>query len=481
LGAISAIAYFAFFTKSDTKQIESIAVMPFVNENGNVDNEYLSDGMTETLIGNLSQLPNLSVKARSSVFRYKGKDISPQTVGNELSVQAVLLGRVIQRGEMLTLSLELVNAQTENVIWIEQYNRKQADLVSLQSEIARDVSNKLRVKLSRTEESRVVKRYTDDTEAYELYLKGRFFAGGKITEEGQKKSIEYYQQAIGKDTNYALAYVGLAQSYMRLGHVWGFLPPRETFPKAKVAVMKALEIDETLADAHTALADYYLSYEWNWLGAEREIKRAIELSPNDAVAHSNYGSYLQTMGRLDEAIAARKLNREFDPLSPTATANAGYPHYYARQYDQAIEYYRKALELDPNYSWSYLWIGQAYLEKGMYSEAIADINKAVTLSEGNVRARATLGYAYAVAGKRGEAQRVIGELQEESKRKYVSPYFIAVIYSGLGEKDQAFAWLERTYQERHPYLTLLKVEPVFDNLRADPRFQDLLRRVGFPQ
>ena len=340
---------------------------------------------------------------------------------------------------------------------------------------------KLQAKLSGVEESRVTRRYTENTEAYELYLKGRFFAGGKITEEGLAKSIQYQQQAIEKDPNFALAYVGLARSYSTLGHVWGFRPPHETFPKGKVALTKALELDETLADAHTALADYYYSYEWNWWAAEQEFKRAIQPNPNDASAHCGYGSYFQSMERFDEAIAERKLCRELDPLSPTATANVGYPYYFARQYDEAIGHYRKALELDPNFTWAYLWIGQANLGKRMYNEGIANINKAIALSdETNVRMKATLGYAYAVSGKHVEAKQIIDELQVQSKQKYVSPYFIAVIYSGLGEKDQAFAWLEKAYQERHPYLTLLKVEPVFDNLLSDIRYTELLRKVGLP-
>src|SRR4029079_18609469 len=358
-----------------------------------------------------SQIPKLNVKSRSTVFRYKGMNADPKQVGTQLEVQAVLTGRIVQRGDQLTLALELVDARTENVIWSEQYNRKQTELVSLQSQIARDVAKKLQAKLTGVDESRVTRRYTDNVEAYELYLKGRFFAGGNVTEEGLKKSIDYQQQAIQKDPNYALAYVGLARSYITLGHVWGFLPPRETFPKANVALMKALEIDETLADAHNALAEYYFAYDWNWLGAEREFKRATELNPNDASPQCGYGSYFQAMGRFEEAIAARELCREGDPLSPTATANVGYPYYFAQQYDQAIGYYRKALELDPNYSWSYLWIGQAKLEKGMYNEAIVDINKAIALADGNVRMKATLGYAYAVAGRRGEAQHIIDELQ----------------------------------------------------------------------
>src|ERR1051325_8069029 len=477
---LSGIGFRYWFNSGRHSPIESIAVMPFVNENGNADTDYLSDGMTELLISSLSQIPQLNVKESNTVFRYKGKNLDPRQVGTELRVQAVLTGRVMQHGDQLTLGLELVDAVTENVIWTEQYNRKQADLVLLQSDIARDVAKKLKAKLSAVAESRVTRRYTDNAEAYELYLKGRFFAGGKITEEELKKSIHYYQQAIEKDPNYALAYVGMARSYLTLGHVWGFLPPRETFPNGKAALMKALEIDETLGDAHTALADYYFSYEWNWLEAEQEFKRALALNPNDASAHGGYGGYFQAMQRFDEAIAERKRCRELDPLSPTATANVGYPYYFAHQYDQAIGYYRKALELDPDYSWSYLWIGQAHLGKGMYNEAIADINKAISLSEGNVRMKATLGYAYAATGNRAEAQKIIRELKEQSKQKYVSPYFVAGIYSGLGYKDQAFAWLVQACQECHPYLTPLKVEPVFDNLRSDPRFTELLRKVGLP-
>lgn len=476
----AAIGLGYWFYSPQNSPIESIAVMPFVNESGNADADYLSDGMTELLINSLSQIPKLNVKARSTVFRYKDKNIDPRQVGTELRVQAVLNGRVVQRGDQLMLGLELVDARTENVIWTEQYNRKQTDLVSLQSDIARDVAKKLQAKLSGVDESRVTRRYTENAEAYELYLKGRFFAGGQITEEGLAKSIHYQQQAIEKDPNFALAYVGVARSYMTLGHVWGFLPPHETFPKARVALTKALQIDETLADAHTALADYYYSYEWNWVAAEQEFKRAIELNPNDASAHCGYGSYFQSFERFGEAIAERKLCRELDPISPTATANVGYPYYFARQYDQAIGHYRKALELDPNYAWAYLWIGQAYLGKRMYDEGISNINNAITLSEGNVRMKATLGYAYALTRKRREAQQIIDELQVQSEQKYVSAYFIAVIYSGLEEKDQAFAWLEKAYQERQPYLTLLKVEPVFDNLRLDRRFAELLRKVGLP-
>ena len=267
---------------------------------------------------------------------------------------------------------------------------------------------------------------------------------------------------------------------MSLGNVWGFLPPRETFPKAESAVMKALELDETLADAHAALGSYKMLYEWDWSGAERELKRAIELDPNNVRAHLEFGSYLQRVKRFDEAIAERKRARELDPLSPTATANVGYPYYYSRQYETAIEHYQHALELDPHFSWSHLWIGQAFVQMGRYHEALAEITKAISLSGGNTRAIATLGHAYAAAGRTAEARKVIDELKKSLKQRYVSAYFIAVIYSGLGDRDQAFTWLEKAYQERHPYMTLIGVEPVFDPVRSDLRFPDLVRRVGLP-
>ena len=479
---VTGLLAYQFFFRSDARarQIDSIAIMPFVNESGNSDFEHLSDGMADSLIASLSRLPKLNVKARSSVFRYKGKNADPKQIGKELNVQAVLNGRVNQRSDQITLSLELVDAETENVIWSEQYTRKQTDIIALQSDITRDVADKLRAKLSGADENRVTKRFTEDPVAYELYLRGRYFAGGAVTEEGIKKGIDHFQRALERDPGYALAYVGLGQSYMRLGHVWGFQPPRETFPKAKPEITKALAIDDSLAEAHTAMADYLLAYEWDWAGAEREYKRAIELNPNDPLPYGGYGSFFQSMGRLDEAAAMRKQCRDLDPLSAPATANVGYPYCYARQYDIAISHFEDALDLDPNFSWSHLWIGQAYLQQKKFDQAIAEINKAIDLSAGNVRMKATLGYAYALAGRRSEAEKIIALLKDEAKKRYVSPYFIATVYAGLNEKDLTFEWLEKAYEERHPYLTLLKVEPVFDLVREDARFQDLLRRLALP-
>jgi len=460
------------------KQINSIAVMPFLNEGGSADAEYLSDGMTDSLISSLSDLPELSVKARNSVFRYKGKDILPKAVGAELSVQGLVLGRVLQRGSDIALHIELVDTQSENVLWSSDYNRPVTNLVGLQSEIARDVATKLRAKLTSAEEKLVTRNYPVNTEAYELYLKGRYFAGGKYTEESMLKAIGYFNQALEKDPAYALAYTGLARTYMNLGHVWGFRPPKETFPLAKAAISKALDIDNTLAEAHAVAAEYQISYEWNWAEGEREIIKALELNPNDAGAHTLYGTYFQAKGQFDAAIEQRKKAREVDTLSPLLTANVGYPLYYAGRYDEAIQYFQRGLELDPNFAWSYLWIGQAELENGKTDDALKNIQKAIALSEGNVRIAATLGYAYAKVGNRAEAERIINQLQAKSKESYISPYFIAVVYSGLDEKDAAFEWLEKACDERHPYLTLMAVEPVFNNLHSDPRFQELKRRVG---
>jgi len=471
---------YRYFIAGGKRQINSIAVMPFTNETGNVDAEYLSDGMTDSLISSLSEVPNLAVKARNSVFRYKGKDMNATTVGSELSVQGLIFGRVLQRGGDIALHIELVDANSETVRWSKDYNRPMANLVSLQSEIARDVANNLREKLTSTEEKLVTRKYPTNNEAYELYLKGRFFATGKYTEDSLKKAINFYDQALEKDPTYALAYVGVARAYMSLGNVWGFRPPRETFPLAKNAIAKALEIDNSLGEAHSAAATYNLSYEWNWSETEREIGRALELDPSDSPAHTDYGTLFQAMGRFDEAVAQRKMARDIEPLSPLATANIGYPIYYAGRYDEAIEHFQKALELDPSFAWSYLWIGQAQLEQGKNDDALTNIQKAIALSEGNIRMQATLGYAYAKVGNRAEAERIIEQLRARSKEIYISPYFIAVIYAGLNEKDQTFEWLEKAFEERQPYMILIGAEPVFENVRTDPRFQNLKARIGLP-
>ncbi len=468
------LGYWFFATRSTT-QIESIAVMPFVNQSGNTDIEYLSDGMTETLISSLSQLPNLNVKARSSVFRYKGKETDAQTIGKELNVQAILNGRVVERGNDLSLYVELIDVALDKVIWSQTYNRQMTNLVSLQSEIARDVSNNLKIKLSGADEQKLAKNYTESAEAYQLYLKGQY-VWNKHTREDLQKAIEYFNQALEKDPNYALAYAGLTNSYNILGN--SYLPPREAFPKAKIYAAKALAIDDTLSEAHTAMAAVNLFYDWDWAEAEKHLKRARTLNPNDAGVNDIYGAYWDAMGHPDKAVAESKRGQELDPLSLLMNTNLGIDFYYARQYDEAIAQLEKTVNLEPRYYNASLYLGQAYEQKKMYQKAIATFQKGMAQPERNPKLLASLGHAYAMAGEREKALKALDELREMSKHRYVSPYLFAVIYIGLGDKDQTFAWLEKAFQDRSFWLIWLNVEPKFDSLRDDGRFQDLLRRVG---
>jgi TolB-like protein/Flp pilus assembly protein TadD len=464
-------------SRPSPQTVGSIAVLPFANSSGDQNSEYLSDGITESIINSLSQLPSLRVMARATMFRYKGKDVDPQIVGRDLQVDAVLTGRVLQQNNTLVIQADLMNVSDGSQLWGEHYTRKLVDVFAIQDEIAKQITDRLRQRLTGEEQKLVTKHYTENPEAYDLYLKGRYF-WGKGTEDGFKKAIEYYLKATALDPNYALAYAGIASSYASLGGVLGYQSPTENYPKSKEFAVRALALDETLAEAHSALATYSLHYQWNWPEAEKEYKRAIELNPNYGFAHSGYGTYLEALGHFDEAVRERQLAQKFDPLSPFAAADVGYPLYYARQYDEAIKHYRRGLELDPKFSWGHLWIGQVYVQRGMYKEAIDEINQAIELSGGDTRTRATLGHALAVAGRRDDAIKVLNELKSLSKERYVSPYFMALIYVGLGDDHQAVAWLEKASEERQPYLMLMKVEPVFDRLHADPGFQAIERRVG---
>ena len=461
--------------KSPAASIQSIAVMPFVNDSGNADVEYLSDGMTETLISSLTQLPNLSVKARSSVFRYKGKEIDTKTVGRDLNVQAILTGRVIQRGEQLTLSLELVDVATENAIWSQQYNRRQSDLVSLQSEIARDVSSKLKSKLSGAEEAKVTKKYTANPEAYQLYLKGRF-QWNKRTGESLKQSVEFFNLAIEKDPNYALAYSGLAESYVLFPN-YSVALPMECMPKAKAAAVRAIEIDDSLAEAHAALGIYLSIFSWNQPAAEREFRRAIELNPNYPTAHQQFANYcLAATGRFDESIAEGRRAEELDPLSPVISMDVGTNLTRARRFDEAIAQFNRTLALDPNFYAARFSLATAYHAKGQYEEAIVEFRKSLALND-DPWVKALLARSLAKSGKRDEAYKLLGELQSESARRYVPSSGVAVVFAALGEKDKAFVWLEKDVNERSPRAPMFSANPVFDDLRDDPRFKDLLRRI----
>ncbi|HLL77202.1 MAG TPA: tetratricopeptide repeat protein [Pyrinomonadaceae bacterium] len=476
--ALAASAYFYLSRNKNDKAIESIAVMPFVNESGNADTEYLSDGMTETLISSLSQIPKLNVKARSSVFRYKGKEMDAQTVGKELNVQAILNGRVIQRSDDLVLYLELVDAQSGNRIWGDQYNKKLANLISLQTEIARDVSDKLRVRLSGADEQRLAKNYTENAGAYQLYLKGRYHAF-KLTPPEIEKGVGFYRQAIDIDPNYALAYAGIGDAYRTLP-ITSDVPPKDAFPKAKAAAHKALQISDQLAEAHIVLGWVGFWFDWDWSAAESELKRAIELSPNNADAHRAYAQLLSSSGRHEEAVAEGRHARELDPLTLVTNRLEAQFLFYAGRETEAIDRLQKTLELDPNFWTTHLGLAQIYIHQQRYDEALAALGKARELG-GNTLVTALTGYALAMSGRRAEAQTALNELKKLSTQKYVPSHNIAMIYSGLNEKDETFVWLEKAYEERGVHLSYLKVDPLWDKFRSDPRFQDLLRRVGLPQ
>ena len=458
--------------------VESIAVLPFVNEARDANGEFLSDGMTETLITSLSQLPSLKVKARSSVFRYKGTNVSPRTVGDDLAVQAVLLGRVTQRGDELAVSLELVDSNTENVIWSQRYDRRSADVVSLQSEIARDVSDNLRLTLSRTERQRIAKKSTTDPEAFQLYLKGRFF-WNKRTPDGFRRAIESFHQAINKDPSFAGAYSGLADSYY-LQAVYGNVAPGDAMPRAKAAAERALAIDDQLAEAEASLGGVMMDYEWKFADSERHLRRAIALNPGYATAHQWLGELLSILGRSDEALAEIRRAEELDPLSLIISNVHGLIFMRARRYDEAIAQFKKTLELDSTFKLPYVWLAQAYEQKGMYAEALAAYRQAGPTAADNPRNIGNLGHLYASMGKRDEARRLLAQLIAMSKTRYVNPYAMAVVCAGLGERDQAIAWLEKGYDDRHVAMAWLKIEPKFDVLRSDPRFQDLTKRIGLP-
>jgi len=461
--------------------MDSLAVLPFLNESGDPNMEYLSDGITESLIRSLSQLPKLRVMARSTVFRYKGKEVDPQRAGRDLHVQAAVTGRVQQRGEILIIAVEMVDVEKGSQLWGGRYTRKPADIFAIQEEISKEISDKLRLRLSGEDEKRLTKRYTENPEAYQAYLKGRYY-WNKRTEEGFRKGTEYFNQAIEQDSSYALAYAGLADSYNLMGlYVYQSLSPRESYPKAKAAAMKALEIDDALAEPHTSLAWVKFRFDWDWPGAEEEFKRAIELNSRYPTAHHWYAYYLSGIGRLDAGQVAIRKAQELDPLSLIINATVGQVQYYAHEYDRAIEQLRKTLELDSNFGHAHRLLGEAFGKRGMFEEGIAEMQKALALSGGS-RAYylAQLAKAYALSGRSGEALKILDELTELAQRKYVAPTNFAIIYIGLGKKDLAFDWLEKAYEERSSFLTELKVEPMFDSLRSDPRFQDMLRRMNFP-
>ena len=463
-----------YYRAPTPKQISSIAVMPFSNESGTPDAEYLSDGITDSLINSLSKIQGLNVKARSSVFRYKDQHVEPSRLGSELSVNAVLNGRVIQRGDDLSIYLSLVDTTSGDQIWGEGYERKLADLVAVQREITRDVSQKLELRLSGTDVQRVTKTYTNDPEAYQLYLRGRY----RILKSNQvdvEASIKYFQQAIDRDPTYAMAYVGLADAYR--APVTERLPA-EALSKSKAAAQKALAIDDTLADAHAVLGFIIFWYEWNWTAAEAELKRAIELDPKNPEAHNFYAHLLSNTGRHDEALSEARLSRELDPLNLRACALEGQFLIHAGQVDAGIARLKATQDLDSDHWMVHLFLTSGYIEKGMLDAAIMEGRKTVEVNP-HTRSFSFLGYALAKAGRVREAREELAKIRALADERWVSPYSTALLYNGLGENDQAFAWLEKGLVERDPRMVFLKVEPKWNNLRNNPRFQRIINEVGF--
>lgn len=459
--------------------IDSLAILPLLHNDPDQGMEYFSDGISESMINALSQLPDLRVMAWSTVSQYKGQHVDPRQTGRALGVRAVLTGRVLQSANSLLIKVEMVDVSDGSQLWGDSYSCEPSQILNIETKISSEISEKLLLRLTSEERKQLARRPTDDVEAYHSYLKGRY-CWNKRTDEDVRKAIEYFKKAIDTDPAYALAYVGLADAYLVQG---GFgiatLAPKEAFPKAREAAVRALEIDDTLAEAHASLAYCLANYDWNWASAEREFKRALELKPGYATAHHWYGFlYLASMGRLDEAIAEINQALELEPLSLPVGSNIGFLLYLARRYDDAIEHFRRNLEMDRSFVYSHWQMALTYEQCGRYDEAIAAFKKAIALSGTSALPRALLARTYALAGRRSEASGLLAELNELSTQTYVSPYRIAAVHSALGDKDRAFKWLEHAYEGRDGWLIWLAVDPVIDNLRPDKRFTDLLNRVG---
>jgi serine/threonine-protein kinase len=471
VAAIAALVAVVAISRSRSP-IDSLAVLPFANEGGDPNLEYLSDGITESLISSLSRIPRLKVMARSTVFQYKAKD--PNQAGRDLQVRAVLTGRVLRQADTLTIRAELVNVADGSQIWGNQYNRRPADLLTIQDEIARDISEQLRLQLSGDDQKRLTRRHTDNLEAYQLYLKGRHF-WLKLTAEGMQNGMDAFRQAIEKDPNYALAYTGLAEAYYALA-AFG-QPPKEAMPLAKAAAEKALQLDPSLAEAHATAGLVRAFYDWDWSGGEREFRRAVELNPGSAAVHDWLGWFLANVGRTDEGLRSLRRAVELDPLSAAYNGDIAIALWGARRYDDSIAQTRKALDLDPHFFMGHLQLGWDYAAKGDFPAAVEALEKARQI-EDHPFVAASLAWVHGRQGRRADALRQLERLQQFARKGYVTPYFFSYVYLGLGDRDLAVAWLEKAYEDRSLGIYFVKVDPFLDPVRSDPRFQRLLQRMG---
>ena len=454
--------------------IDSLAILPFENAGANPDADYLSDGLTESLINSISQLSNLKVIARSSVFRYKGKTVDPRAVGRDLSARAILTGRIVERGDDLSISAELIDTRDDRHIWGEQYNVKLTDLLAIQQKISKEITANLRSRLATKEETALPKQYTSNADAFQLYLKGRFYSD-QATVAGVQRGVEYFHQAIDRDPHYALAYVGIADAYFLLSSQ--FLSPREAMPKVKDAATKALQLDESLAEAHTMLAMVNAFYEYDFPSAGVEFKRGVELDPGSASAHQWRGYYLIAMGQQQEALDELTKARELDPLSDTVSLLLSVSFLFSRQYDLSIQQSRKMIEAEPDFWWGHFLLGWAEAETGKFEDAIQALDRATQL-DSSPYPLAYLAYANARSGKKDKALKALSELEQKSHQVYVPRYQIAAVYVGLDDKNKALDCLQQAFSNREEIIAFLKVDPTWDTLRTDAKFQNLLHRAG---
>jgi TolB-like protein/Tfp pilus assembly protein PilF len=481
--AVLAVIAAVYFVNS-SRPINSVAILPFVNDNKDPSAEYLSDGLTESIINSLSRLPNLKVMSRNAAFRFKGTNLDPLEVGRNLNVGAVLTGRLIKLDDRLVIKTELIKVDDGSQLWGAEYNSSLADIFSVQDEVSKKISESLRLRLSGADEEKLAKRYTNDAEAYQLYLKGRYF-WNKRNEEGFRNGIDYFKRAEEKDPTFALAFSGLADSYALLSDI-GVAKPVDEMPKAKAAAQKAVDADPTLAEAYTSRAFVRLAYDWDWFGAQSDFQQALKLNPKYPTAHQWYASYLMQMGKFSLAKAEIEEAHKLDPLSPIISSNTGLYSYYEHNYDDAIAKYKLTLQSDPDFWVARHYLALAYVQKGMYDDAIVELRKLIKapatgpipdeVIEAETEAAASLGFAYGMAGKQAEARAIIHQLEALSKRRYVTGLYFANVYAGLKDNDKAIEYLNQAFDARHPGLVLIRIEPMFDGLRGDERFKQLIKR-----
>ena len=463
-----------------SRQLTSLVVLPFENLSADKDQAYFADGMTDELIAHLAKIRSLRVISRTSSMEYKGTHKALSQIARDLNVDAVVEGTVLRSGDRVRITAELVQVATDRHLWAETYESHLGDILTLQSHVASAIVNEIRVKLTPEDQVRLAAVRPVSTQSYENYLKGRYY-WNKRSQEGLTKAIDYFQLAIEQDPNYALAYAGLADCYSIIGSaIVGTVPTAEVAPKARAAALKSLELDNTLAEAHTSLATVRFNYDWDWNAAASEFRRAVELNPSYATAYQRNSLYLMSMGRTSESIAEMNRAHDLEPLSISTNFSLGWRLYMAREYDQAIEQLRNTIDMDPDFVLPHLVLGQAYEQKKMYDQAIAELRRAADISQSSPPVIAALARTYAVSGRTTEARKLLDQLMEQSKKRYVSPFYVAIVYAGLGENDQALDWIEKAYKDRSNAIVFLKVDPQLDALRDSPRFRELQRKLRLP-